>query len=46
MVSGIVELSFPESHSINDLIPNLPFTVEYVSVDAFIMAKWPVAIEC
>ena len=32
----ILDLSSPEGHSVNDGIPKPPFTVQYVSVDAFI----------
>ena len=32
----ILDLSSPEGQSVNDGIPKPPFTVQYVSVDAFI----------
>lgn len=32
----ILDLSSPEGHSVNDGIPKPPFTVQYVSIDAFI----------
>ena len=32
----ILDLSSPEGHSLNDGIPKPPFTVQYVSIDAFI----------
>ena len=33
----ILDFSSPVGHSVNDGIPKLPFTVQYVSVDAFIV---------
>lgn len=32
----ILDLSSPEGQSVNDSIPEPPFTVQYVAVDAFI----------
>ena len=42
----IVDLSSPEGHSVNDGIPKTPFSVQYVTFEAFvfsIMAKFDVA---